>query len=263
MLDNKKRAIVSIIIYLLIMIIGVSINNNFFSSMENNSGELVSRSIIQLVSSAYIFYIIKKYYGWKDVGFGKLNFKSLIWFLPYVLILIPMGFKLVQSIYENSGSFSYETWLTIIITLVGTSLAGFSEEVIFRGMILNSFKSDKSIIGAMIISSIGFSIAHITTIFMGKSLIEAIINVIYSSLLGFSFVALAIKLNNIWPVVIFHVIWNFILMASSLIGVEVSKVSLLCNPLNIIMSVILWTIIIRDQRKKNKLKYSLNKVIKW
>ena len=60
MLDNKKRAIVSIIIYLLIMIIGVSINNNFFSSMENNSGELVSRSIIQLVSSAYIFYIIKK-----------------------------------------------------------------------------------------------------------------------------------------------------------------------------------------------------------
>lgn len=234
MLDNKKRAIVSIIIYLLIMIIGVSINNNFFSSMENNSGELVSRSIIQLVSSAYIFYIIKKYYGWKDVGFGKLNFKSLIWFLPYVLILIPMGFKLVQSIYENLGSFSYETWLTIIITLVGTSLAGFSEEVIFRGMILNSFKSDKSIIGAMIISSIGFS-----------------------------FVALAIKLNNIWPVVIFHVIWNFILMASSLIGVEVSKVSLLCNPLNIIMGVILWTIIIRDQRKKNKLKYSFNKVIKW
>ena len=111
---------------------------------------------------------------------------------------------------------------------------------------------------------LGFSIAHITTIFMGKSLrIEAIINVIYSSLLGFSFVALAIELNNIWPVVIFHVIWNFILMASSLIGVEVSKVSLLCNPLNIIMGVILWTIIIRDQRKKNKLKYSLNKVIKW
>ena len=96
-----------------------------------------------------------------------------------------------------------------------------------------------------------------------SNLIEAIINVIYSSLLGFSFVALAIKLNNIWPVVIFHVIWNFILMASSLIGVEVSKVSLLCNPLNIIMGVILWTIIIRDQRKKNKLKYSLNKVIKW
>ena len=75
MLDNKKRAIVSIIIYLLIMIIGVSINNNFFSSMENNSGELVSRSIIQLVSSAYIFYIIKNITGGKMWGLGNLILK--------------------------------------------------------------------------------------------------------------------------------------------------------------------------------------------
>lgn len=74
-MDNKKRAIVSIIIYLLIMIIGVSINNNFFSSMENNSGELVSRSIIQLVSSAYIFYIIKNITGGKMWGLGNLILK--------------------------------------------------------------------------------------------------------------------------------------------------------------------------------------------
>lgn len=261
-LNNKKRAIAAIIIYLLIMIIGVSINNNFFS-MENNIGRLISLSVIQVVSSAYIFYTIKKYYGWKNIGFGKLNSKSLVWFLPYALILIAMGFSLVQSISENIGSFSYETWLTIILTLVGTSLAGFSEEVIFRGMILNSFKSDKSIIGAMIISSIGFSIVHITTIFIGKSLIEAIANVIYSSLLGFSFVALAIKLNNICPIVIFHVIWNFILMVSSSINVEISKVALLCNPVNIIIGAILWIIIIRNQIKKNKLKYNLDKVITW
>ena len=92
---------------------------------------------------------------------------------------------------------------------------------------------------------------------------EGIAYVIYSSLLVSTFVALAIKLNNICPIVIFHVIWNFILMVSSSINVEISKVALLCNPVNIIIGAILWIIIIRNQIKKNKLKYNLDKVITW
>ena len=44
---------------------------------------------------------------------------------------------------------------------------------------------------------------HITTIFAGKTLIQALVNVIASSLLGFAFVPLAIILNNILPLAIF------------------------------------------------------------
>ena len=72
----------------------------------------------------------------------------------------------------------------------------------FRGMLLNTLKGKIPLISAMIISSLGFSVMHITTIFAGKTLIQALVNVIASSLLGFAFV-LAIILNNILPLAIF------------------------------------------------------------
>ena len=139
-------------------------------------------------------------------------------------------------------------------------MAGFSEEIMFRGMLLNTLKGKIPLISAMIVSSLGFSVVHITTIFVGKTLIEAIVNVIVSSLLGFSFVPLAIILNNILPLAIFHTLWNFIIIASSTMEISISNVYLLCNPINIIISIILWTIIIKKHKKstcsKNKLVFS-------
>ena len=207
-LDNIKISIRSIMIYILIMIIGEIIINSNLIILDNNLYNLISISIIQLISSGYLLYIIKKFYIWEDIGFSKINKKNLIWFVPYIFILIPMIYTFIEGIYKNISSFDSITWISIFMILIGTITAGFSEEVMFRGMLLNDLKNKISLKNAMIISSLGFSILHITTIFSGKTLIEALANVIVSSLLGFSFAPLAIILNNILPLVIFHILWN-------------------------------------------------------
>ena len=259
-LDNIKISIRSIMIYILIMIIGEIIINSNLIILDYNLDNLISISIIELISSGYLLYIIKKFYIWEDIGFSKINKKNLIWFVPYIFILIPMIYTFIEGIYKNISSFDSITWISIFMILIGTITAGFSEEVMFRGMLLNDLKNKISLKNAMIISSLGFSILHITTIFSGKTLIEALANVIVSSLLGFSFAPLAIILNNILPLVIFHILWNFIIIASSTVGISISKVYLFCNPINIIISIILWIIIIKKQKKsiftKNKLVLS-------
>ena len=98
--------------------------------------------------------------------------------------------KFAVEITKNMEVYDSSIYMFIIFVFIGTVMAGFCEEVIFRGIILNSFKSEKSFIIAMIISSLGFSIVHITTIVMGNSLVEAFMTVFYSSLLGFAFVGL-------------------------------------------------------------------------
>lgn len=256
MLKNIKIAMRIIICYLLIMIIGLGITNSFLSTIKNGLGEMIGLSITQLLSSGYIIYMVKRFYGWNNVGFNKINIKNMIWFVPYILIIVAMMYTFIKGFYQNVTLIDKSIWIVLIITFIGTSAAGFSEEVIFRGMLLNMLKYKKSIIIPMIISSVGFSIIHITTMFMGISFIDAIVRVIHSSLLGFSFVAIAIKLNNIWPIIIFHVLWNFILMASQVIGIEVSTASLICNHLNIIIAIILWTLIIIEQRRNRKLIFS-------
>ncbi|MEG0855920.1 MAG: CPBP family intramembrane glutamic endopeptidase [Terrisporobacter sp.] len=259
-MDKKKRAIVTILVYFLVMIIGVIISNkisnliggNIIDGMQVDEDNIIQKLIIQIPPTICIIYMIKKYYGWENAGFTKANKKSLIWFLPYVIVLIFMLKGFIVGIYTSINSFDINTYKLLILTFLGVSMAGFCEEVIFRGIVLDSFKSDKSMIGAMIFSSLGFSICHITTLIMGIPVLDVLWRVISSSLLGFSFVGLVIKINNIWPIILFHIIWNYIIMASHAIRIEISIAAGLCNILNIVMAVVLWSIIIKDEMKKKK-----------
>ena len=228
-MEDLKISIRSIIVYELIMIIGSMIMSSFDITSDNNLAQLIGNSIIQLISSGYIVYIIKKFYKLENIGFSKIKKDKLVWFIPYIFILISMLYKFIEGIYKNISYFNSTTLISIVLILIGTVIAG-------------------------------FSVMHITTIFAGNTLIQALVNVIASSLLGFAFVPLAIILNNILPLAIFHTLWNFIIIASSTMGINISKVYLFCNPINIIISIILWTIIIKKQKKstfsKNKLVFS-------
>lgn len=205
--------------------------SSFIRISDNNLTQLISNFVIQLISSGYLAYIIKKFYKLENIGFSKINKDKLVWFVPYILILTPMLYKFIEGILKNISYFNSTTLISIILIFIGTVMAGFSEEIMFRGMLLNTLKGKIPLISAMIVSS-----------------------------LGFSFVPLAIILNNILPLAIFHTLWNFIIIASSTMEISISNVYLLCNPINIIISIILWTIIIKKHKKstfsKNKLVFS-------
>ncbi|SCI27133.1 MULTISPECIES: CPBP family intramembrane glutamic endopeptidase [unclassified Romboutsia] len=268
-MNKKKAAILTISGYLIVMIIGVFASNLILNliggvrvdGMHINESNIISKLIIQIPPTIFILYFINKYYGWKNVGFSKINEGGLIWCIPYVVVILCMLSKFISEILKNIQSFTTMTCITIICTFIGAFLAGFSEEVIFRGVFLNSFKTRRSAIGAMILSSLGFSIMHLTTIVMGIPLLDVITRVINSSLLGFAFVGLVIKVNNIWPIIIYHVIWNYIIMVSSAIGLEISSITSICNILNLIMAIILWIIIIKDELHRNKFVYHIDNLL--
>lgn len=261
-MSKKKAGILALIGYLVTMGIGILIGNvvssmlgeNVLGTMNMNSSNIIYKLIIQIPPTVFIIYFIKKYYKWEDISFPSKNLKSFIWFVPYLIILIFMIGKFITELSKYISTYDSSIYLMIITIFIGTAMAGFCEEVIFRGIILNSFKSEKSYIMAMIISSLGFSIVHITTIVMGNSLIEALTTVFYSSLLGFAFVGLAMKMKNIWPLIIFHSIWNFVLIASQSLQLEVSMAAGICNVMNIFMAIILWIVVIVEEKRKNREK---------
>lgn len=259
-MNKKKVGILSLIGYLITMGIGALIGNiidslwgkNALFTMNMNSSNIAYKIIIQIPPTIFILYFIKKYYKWEDIGFKSKNSRSLIWFVPYIIILVVMIIKFIMELNKNIELYNNSTYTLIMIIFIGTIMAGFCEEIIFRGIILNSFKSEKSYLLAMIISSLGFSVVHITTVLMGNSLFEAIITVFYSSLLGFAFTGLAMKMNNIWPLITFHSLWNFILMASQSLNLEISLAAGICNIMNLFIAIILWSIVIFEKKRKSK-----------
>lgn len=261
-MSKKKAGILALIGYLGTMGIGILIGNvvsnilgeNVLGTMNMNGNNIIYKLIIQIPPTVFILYFIKKYYPWEDLSFPSKDLKKFIWFVPYLIVLVFMVGKFITELSKHVSTYDSSIYLLVIIIFIGTAMAGFCEEVIFRGIILNSFKSEKSYLLAMIISSLGFSIVHITTIVMGNSLLEALATVFYSSLLGFAFVGLAMKMKNIWPLIIFHSIWNFILIASQSLQLEVSMAAGICNVMNIFMAIILWIVVIVDQKRKYREK---------
>ncbi len=261
-MSKKKAGILVLMGYLITMGIGILIGNvvsnilgeNVLGTMNMNSNNIIYKFIIQIPPTVFIIYFIKKYYNWEDIYLSSKNLKSFIWFVPYLIVLIFIIGKFITELSKHISTYDRSIYLMIITIFTGTAMAGFCEEVIFRGIILNSFKSEKSYIMAMIISSLGFSIVHITTIVMGNSLFEALVTVFYSSLLGFAFVGLAMKMKNIWPLIIFHSIWNFILIASQSLQFEISIAAGICNIMNIFMAIILWVVVIVEEKRKNRRK---------
>ena len=68
-----------------------------------------------------------------------------------------MLYKFIEGIYKNISYFNSTTLISIVLIFIGTVIAGFSEEIMFRGMLLNTLKGKIHLISAMIISSLGFS----------------------------------------------------------------------------------------------------------
>lgn len=147
-MEDLKISIRSIIVYELIMIIGSMIMSSFDITSDNKLAQLIGNSIIQLISSGYIVYIIKKFYKLENIGFSKIKKDKLVWFIPYIFILISMLYKFIEGIYKNISYFNSTTLISIVLIFIGTVIAGFSEEIMFRGMLLNTLKGKIPLISA-------------------------------------------------------------------------------------------------------------------
>ncbi|MCR8746301.1 CPBP family intramembrane glutamic endopeptidase [Romboutsia lituseburensis] len=257
-MNKKKIAIFTTIIYVIVLGSGLYLYSWFVGNKVNEVEKLLVSLISQIIAVACVVYIINKYYGWKNIGFRKIKLKSIIWFFPYIVIIVPMIYEFIIHICKNITSFSVSTWAVLFITFIGASSVGFSEEAIFRGIYLESFKSEKTVIRPMIISYLGFSIFHIVNLFVGNSFAQVFITIIVSSLLGFSFIALAIKLESIWLNIIFHTTWNFILISSQTLNFSVSKTSGFISEVNILVGSILWLMIIKKDKIERKKSFITN-----
>lgn len=89
------------------------------------------------------------------------------------------------------------------------------EEIAIRGVILSLFLLIYSERKALGLSSLIFGAGHILTFFLGDSLLESAVRVVYACLLGLIFGSLVIKTNNLFPAILAHMIINSLSSAFS------------------------------------------------
>lgn len=100
--------------------------------------------------------------------------------------------------------------LIFILTMLGI---GFTEELVFRGIVTNilkekfSIKSDKGIFLVIVIQGVLFGACHITNALSGVGLESACVQAVMASFMGMILGAIYLRTNSLWFVMLLHA-WN-------------------------------------------------------
>ncbi|MCP4141977.1 MAG: CPBP family intramembrane metalloprotease [Chloroflexi bacterium] len=199
---------------------------------------------VEIVLTAITLYVVIKFFSWKEVGFRKINLKQLGWLLPSFLLLALMAYQFLLA----SASTPLDPAQKKLLALLAftTFLVGFSEEIMYRGIVLHAFRAKQPILVAMLISAIAFSLLHAVNIFGGISLASVGGQLLLTFLFGFFFAPLMVKINNIWPLIIFHWLWDFILIGAPVVGADVS-IGVASSLISLIFGSLLWFSVKREE----------------
>ena len=167
-----------------------------------------------------------------DFGMPKFEIK-IRWIL--IAILLPCIIKGIYVLifngeYVSSNMNGNEIFNTLSAGVAFTGIAaGFVEEMVFRGVILNALKKRWNMKVAVIVPSMLFGIVHV----LGQdfSIGSCLLVIIAGTMVGVMFSMIAIESGSIWNIV--HAIWNVMIIGGGLsIGEKMDKYSIMTYVLN-------------------------------
>jgi hypothetical protein len=153
----------------------------------------------------------------EDFGMSKFSIKTR-WLL--VAILLPVIIKAVYLFLFSGEYVSSELDGNQIFSALSAGIAftgiaaGFVEEMVFRGVILNLLKSRWNIRVAVLVPSVIFGFVHI--IGMDFSIISCLLVLVAGTMVGIMFSMIAIEDGSVWNSGIVHAIWNIIIIGGGL-----------------------------------------------
>lgn len=173
--------------------------------------------IVELSLAALCIFYVLRHFGWERVGFGRLNWRALVWLLPSLILLVAIWLDLLDHLSsQGAGSIA---WRVLALLTFTTFLIGFSEEVMFRGILLRSALASLPIMQAMLLSAGAFSLMHAFNGFGGQSIGNVGQQLAFTFLVGYFLAPMALKLGNLWPLIIWHWLWDLAIFSSQIFGV--------------------------------------------
>lgn len=212
--------------------------------------------ILILLNIVNVCFVLR-FFGWRNAGFGKLDATQLIWLLPLVSLL---AYKWYISLGAMSAfPFGGPQWSSIAFFGFVTSMIGTGEELAFRGILLHSFlgtqASRSRVALAMFVSAVGFALLHSVNVFGGEPLEDMLGQLLYTFRFGMLFAPLMLRLKNIIPLMVVHWLWDWV-QFSTLISGDIAIVAYdnLQAPIEIIIGLVLWYLVLKDVVKKDMTK---------
>ena len=139
---------------------------------------------------------------WRDIGLNRLAPARSLWltWLPMLYIVVGLGLAVALGL-PPAG--------VLLWVLFNTFLVGMSEELMFRGVLLQAFRHTVSIWPAVWLTTLAFGAIHTLNVFLTGDLRAASIQSVAAALSGLLFIALRLRTGSLWPSIVVHGLWDF------------------------------------------------------
>ena len=210
--------------------------------LEQTSIFLVQGTFMIVAAIIPVAYIKIKKRQFYDYGFRfteKASAKKVWFYIPLALIIIP---RLIVGIDFKSAAYC-------LSLLFFTLCVGITEEIYFRGIILNLIKNSFTSIAAIVnLSALIFGLGHIASVIGTGDIIATILQIINAYFFGIVATETLLLTKSIYPLMAFHFIYN----TANYISTANGTTEIICIGVQVALTVI--TAVVFGINIKNSLK---------
>ena len=200
---------------------------------------------VQLIAVLLCAGIVTRFASWHSVGFRRVRWSGMLWFLPSWVVLAVMGAGIADALTAQDIAGLGSIGVTAL--LLTTLLIAFGEEIVFRGILLRGAMTRLRVPFAMFLSAFSFGLFHLVNRLAGQGASETSQQVLFAFLVGFFLAPIAIRVGNLWPLIIWHWLWNIAVILGQVAAV-LHPFALIGMAIQAVLSIWLWTDMIRKAR---------------
>ncbi|WP_342068795.1 CPBP family intramembrane glutamic endopeptidase [Yoonia algicola] len=200
---------------------------------------------VQIIAVLFCAAMVMRCASWRSVGFGRLQWSGMLWFLPSWVILAVMAAGIAGAL--TAQDIAGLGIIGIAVLLLTTLLIAFGEEVVFRGILLRGAMTRLTVPFAMFVSAFSFGLFHLVNRLAGQGATETSQQVLFAFLVGFFLAPIALRVGNLWPLIIWHWLWNIAVILGQVAAV-LHPFALIGMAIQAVISIWLWTDMIRKAR---------------
>ena len=183
-------------------------SENFFSGFQPDEiKELITigtgiQVVLAILLTTFVYYAG----WWKQVGFIKKNPGGLKFIIPpfifQIMIVVMLSTLMnVAKILTDPSSFSLYIFIGQVIFF---AFVGYTEELMFRGIMLNGFLTKINFVKAAALTGLIFGLFHYINMFGGASFLSSTNQAIQASVDGFMYATLRLRIGSIIPLMAYH-----------------------------------------------------------
>jgi len=198
-----KRLGIALAVYALWIVVTLYGGKWMLGGKEGALDELVKNGVgWHFVAACALLLAALYMFKWRDMKFGAPHSLVRVMWFPVLMLLAISMLALVTGLPRPDA---------MVFILLNTMLVGFSEEVMFRGVLFRALLTNFRVWTAIVVTTVLFGAIHILNGVNTGQWGMATLQAAAAGMSGLIFMAIVIRTGSIWPAIVYHGIWDCVL----------------------------------------------------